>query len=309
MRLIFFGNGAFGIPTLQALANSVHEVAAVITNPDKPAGRGHQLNPTPIKEAALKLGLPIWEVASPKDPTLPERLKAIGAHTFVVIAYRLLPRAIWEIPPYGTLNLHPSLLPAYRGAAPIPWTIIHGETETGLSIFQINEGIDTGMLLYQEKYPLPETWSAGDLENFLAEVGARAILQVLEGLALGTLRPSPQPHLPDAPYAPKITSANTRIQWNKPARTIYNLIRGLYPHPLAWTTLQDKRLQVLRATYNPHRTLNAPPGTLYFEKGHLFAACLEGVLELLEVRLEGRKTLSGADFAHGFLRKQTHRLV
>jgi len=309
MRLVFFGNGAFGIPTLQALANSVHEVTAVITNPDKPAGRGHQPTPTPIKEAALKLGIPIWEVDSPKDPTLPDRLRAIGAHAFVVIAYRILPRALWELPPYGALNLHPSLLPAYRGAAPIPWTIIHGETETGLSIFQINEGIDTGMLLYQEKYPLPETWSAGDLENFLAEVGARAILQVLEELALGTLRPFPQPHLPDAPYAPKLTSANTRIRWDKSARAIYNLIRGLYPQPLAWTTFQDKRLQVLRATYHPHRTFNAPPGTLYFEKGHLLVACSEGVLELLEVRLEGRKTLSGADFAHGFLKKQTHQLV
>jgi len=309
MRLVFFGNGTFGIPTLQALATSVHEVAAVITNPDKPAGRGHQLTPTPIKEAALKLGLPIWEVASPKDPTLPERLKGIGAHAFVVIAYRILPRSIWEIPPFGALNLHPSLLPAYRGPAPIPWTIIHGETETGLSIFQINEGIDTGMLLYQEKYPLPETWSAGDLEHFLAEVGARAILQVLEGLALGTIRPFPQPDRPAAPYAPKLTSANTRIPWDKPARTIYNLIRGLYPQPLAWTTFQDRRLQVLRATYNPHRTLNAPPGTLYFEKDHLITACLEGVIELLEVRLEGRNAMSGADFAHGFLKKQTHRLI
>ena len=309
MRLVFFGNGAFGVPTLQALASSPHEVLAVITNPDKPAGRGYHLTPTPIKETAQKLGLPLWEVASPKDPSLPERLKALNAQAFVVIAYRILPRAIWEISPYGALNLHPSLLPAYRGPAPIPWTIIHGETETGISIFQINEGIDTGALLYQEKYPLPDTWNAGDLEKFLAEIGAHAMLRVLEGLALGTIRPIPQPNLPNAPYAPKLTSANTRIQWDQPARTLYNFIRALYPHPLAWTTFQDKRLYILQAIPHPLRTLNTPPGTLYFEKDRLLATCTEGVLEILQLRLEGRKTISGPEFAHGFLKKQTHRLI
>ncbi len=309
MRIVFFGNGTFGVPTLQALRDSVHEVVAVITNPDKPAGRGYQLTPTPIKEAAQKLGLPIWEVASPRDPALPERLRGLQAHVFIVIAYRLLPRAVWEIPPYGALNLHPSLLPAYRGPAPIPWTIIRGETETGLSVFRIGEGIDTGHLLWQEKYPLPESWTAGDLEHFLAEVGAHTMLQVLEDLALGTLHSTPQPHLPAPPYAPKLTSANTRIRWDNPARGIYNLIRALFPHPLAWTTFQDKRLHILRAMPHLLRTFNAPPGTLYFEKDRLFVACGEGVLELLQLRPEGRKTMSGIDFAHGFLKKQTHQLV
>ncbi len=309
MRIVFFGNGAFGVPTLQALVQSIHEVVGVITNPDKPAGRGYQPTPTPIKEAAQKLGLPTWEVPSPKDPALPNRLKSLQAHAFIVIAYRILPKAIWEIPPYGAINLHPSLLPAYRGPAPIPWTIIHGEKETGLSIFRIDEGIDTGYLLWQEKYPLPETWSAGDLEYFLAEVGARAILQVLEGLALGNLHPFPQPDLPNPPYAPKLTSANTRIDWKQSAQAIYNLIRALYPQPLAWTTFHDKRLHLLQATPHPLRTINAPPGSLYADKDRLLAACGEGVLEILQLRLEGRKAMSGAAFANGFLKKQVVQLL
>ncbi len=309
MRVVFFGNGAFGVPTLQALVSSIHEVVAVITNPDRPAGRGYQPTPTPIKEAAHKLGLPVWEVPSPRDPTLPERLKSLEAHAFIVIAYRILPRAIWEIPPFGALNLHPSLLPAYRGPAPIPWTIINGETETGLSIFRIDDGLDTGHLLWQEKYPLPETWTGGELESFLAEVGARAILQVLEGLALGTLQPFPQPPLPEAPYAPKLTNSNTRIDWTKSARAIYNFIRALYPQPLAWTTFHDKRLQILQAIPHHLRTLHTAPGTLYFDKDRLLVTCGEGVLEILQLRLEGRKTMNGSTFANGFLKKQVSQLV
>jgi methionyl-tRNA formyltransferase len=282
----------------------MHEVVAVVTNPDKPAGRGHRLTPTPIKAAATELGLSVWEAESPRAPDLPDRLKALQAQAFVVIAYRLLPKVVWEIPSHGALNLHPSLLPAYRGPAPIPWTIIQGETQTGISIFQIQEGIDTGHLLWQERYPLPEHWTGGELANFLGEVGANAMLQVLEGLALGSLSPKSQPHLPNAPYAPKITSANSRIPWHQSATAIYNMVRALSPSPTAWTLFQEKRLNILSAKPHPTRTLNAPPGTLYTENHSALVACGEGILELLEVKLEGRKAMSGWNFANGFVKKR-----
>lgn len=301
MRLVFMGNGAFGIPTLQRLAASPHKIMAVITNPDKPAGRGHKPTPTPIKQAAQALNLPIWEVESLKDPALPERLAALQAHAFVVVAYRILPEAIWKLPPLGAINIHPSLLPDYRGPAPIPWSIICGETYTGITTFRIQAGIDTGEILLQRKYPLPETWDAGQLERFLSEMGATLLLETLEGLALGTLTPQPQPEKPNAPYAPKLTPHNTRIFWNQPAEKVYNFIRGLSPTPRAWTLFQGKRLQILRAEKVSRHT-HHPPGTLWQEGNNLLVACQDSPLQLLEVQLEGRKAISGAEFARGFVK-------
>ncbi len=308
MRVVFMGNGAFGIPTLRRLANSFHEVSAVITNPDKPAGRGYLPTSTPIKAEAQRLGLPIWEVARLKEPDFIARLAALRAQAYVVVAYRLLPEAIWKLPARGALNLHPSLLPAYRGPAPIPWTIIHGETETGITIFRIREGIDTGEIVLQERYPLPVDWTGGQLEQFLAEVGADLMLKALEGLVSGSLRPHPQPAVEGAPYAPKLDSAQTRLVWDKPARAVYNFIRALSPTPAAWTTLQGRRLQVLAAKVHSERATHYPPGTLWQEQGIPLVACGAGLIELVEVRPEGRKTMSGQAFASGFIQKQTIRL-
>lgn len=309
MRLVFMGNGAFGIPTLRRLASSFHEVRVVITNPDKPAGRGYQLRPTPIKLEAQRLGLPIWEVASLKDSALATRLAALKAQAYVVVAYRLLPEFIWKLPPYGALNLHPSLLPAYRGPAPIPWTIICGETETGITIFRIREGIDTGEIVLQERYPLPLEWTGGQLEQFLAEVGADLTLKALEGLVSGTLQLRPQPAAKAAPYAPKIDAAKARVDWNKPALPVYNFIRALSPTPTAWTTFKGQRLQLLAAKIHSERPTNYAPGTLWQERGVPLVACGTGLIELVEVRPEGRKAMSGQAFASGFIQKQTIHLV
>lgn len=308
MRIVFFGNGAFGIPALQRLASSPHAILAVITNPDKPAGRGHKLTPTPIKEEALRLGLSVWEVESPKEPTLPERLQALQAELFVVVAYRLLPKRLWSLPPFGALNIHPSLLPAYRGPAPITWSLIHGETQTGVTIFRINEGIDTGEILLQASYPIPQDWDAGQLEKFLSEVGAQLLLEAIEGLALSTLKPVPQPHPPDAPYAPKLTPQNTRIDWNQKAETVYNLIRGLSPEPKAWTLLQGKRLHILQARLVPNRRSTRTPGSLWQEKNELWVACQDAPLQLLELQLEGRKKTLASDFAQGYVKNQCLQL-
>lgn len=304
MRVVFFGNGAFGLPVLRRLATSPHKVMAVITNPDKPRGRGHRLTPTPVGEEAQRLGLPLWKVDSPKDPTLPERLRELEAQAFVVVAYRLLPRAVWSLPPLGTLNIHPSLLPAYRGPAPIPWTIIRGEKTTGLTIFQIRDGVDTGEIVLQRAFPLPEEWDAGELERFLSEIGAQMLLEALEGLSLGRLQPRPQPEVPEAPYAPKLSAANTHIQWTHPAEAVYNFIRGLSPHPRAWALLQGKHLHILRAQKLPHRRLTHPPGILWQEENFPVVACQDAPLRLLTVQLEGRKPISGPEFVRGYVRNQ-----
>ncbi|MCS7188947.1 MAG: methionyl-tRNA formyltransferase [Bacteroidia bacterium] len=302
MRVVFFGNGAFGLPALRRLATSPHKVMAVITNPDKPAGRGQRLMPTPIKEEAQRLGLPIWEVEYLRDADFLSRLQALNAHIFVVVAYRILPREVWSIPPSGAINIHPSLLPAYRGAAPIQWSIMKGETTTGITIFRIQEGVDTGDIFLQRAYPLPYEWNAGQLECFLSEVGADLLLEALEGIAMGTIQPKPQPKLPEAPYAPKITPQNTRIQWNSPAEEVYNFIRGLSPSPKAWTIFQGKRLHILQAAKVTGRRTNRPPATLWQENGELLVSCQDVPLRLLRVQLEGKRPVSGHEFAQGYVK-------
>ncbi|MEN2993394.1 MAG: methionyl-tRNA formyltransferase [Bacteroidia bacterium] len=302
MRVVFMGNGAFGVPSLRSLAHSAHQVLAVVTNPDKPAGRHQVPTPTPIKQEALKLGLPIWEVASPKEPALPERLQALKADIFVVVAYPIIPRRVRTIPPLGAINIHPSLLPAYRGPAPIPWSIICGDTVTGVTIFRIGDQVDAGDILLQRAYPLPEDWDAGQLERFLAEVSADLLLEVLEGLALGTIQPVPQPQGKEVSYAPKLSSENTRIVWHKTAHEVYNFVRGLSPQPRAWTIFQGKRLQILKAEKMPARRTMHPPGTIWQEGGQLLVACGDAPLRLVEVHLEGKKPVSGAEFVQGYVK-------
>jgi methionyl-tRNA formyltransferase len=228
----------------------------------------------------------------------------LEAHAFVVVAYRLLPQAIWSLPPLGALNIHPSLLPAYRGPAPIAWSLIRGEKTTGVTIFRIREGIDTGEIVLQREFPLPETWDAGQLERFLSEVGADLLLEALEGLALGTLQPYPQPSIENAPYAPKLSAQNTRINWAQPATEVYNFIRGLSPHPRAWTLFQGKRLQILQAERLPIRRMTHLPGTLWQEGGELLVACQDAPLRIIELQLEGKKATKGAEFARGYVRNQ-----
>ncbi|MCS7298221.1 MAG: methionyl-tRNA formyltransferase [Bacteroidia bacterium] len=304
MRIVFFGNGAFGVPILRRLVSSAHRIMVVITNPDKPAGRGQLLTPTPIKQEARQLRLPIWEVEDLRDPSLHECLRKLAAHVFVVVAYRILPRSLWEIPPLGALNIHPSLLPAYRGPAPIPWTIIAGEKETGITIFRIQEGIDTGAVVLQRAYPLPEEWDAGQLTQFLSEIGADLLLEALEGLAMGTLRPYPQPDLPNAPYAPKLMTENTRIHWNRPVEEVYNFIRALSPQPRAWTLFQGKKVHISKAQKLPPRRMTQPPGTVWREEGTTVVACQNAPLRLLELQVEGKRAITGEEFAQGYVKNQ-----
>lgn len=309
MRIAFWGNGEFGVPTLERLKASAHSIVGVFTNPPAPAGRGLKLTPTPIHLAAERLRLPLFHVADLKSPTLIHQVNQLKADVFVVVAYRILPPALWSLPVYGAINLHPSLLPAYRGPAPIEWTLINGEKVTGVTTFKIQAGIDTGPLLMQESYPIPMDWNAGQLRSFLAEMGAQLMEKTLEGLALNTLTPISQKS-GSYPYAPKLTPENTRIHWNQPAEKIYNLVRGLAPTPGAWCLFQGKKLFIYQVSLlKQKRPPSFPAGSLWEGEGHTPLLCAQDkVLQLELLKLEGGKTLKGKDFASGYIKKQKLQL-
>jgi len=294
------GSGPLGRPTLRALAaHPDFEVALVVTRPDRPAGRGLKLHPTPIKELAHELGLPLFQPEKVNREV--ERLRAIRPDVTVVVAYgQILSRDVIEVPKLGTVNLHASLLPKYRGAAPIPWALMKGETVTGVTTFLIDEGLDTGPILLQKEVPIAPEDTAGTLEKKLADVGAELMLETLEGLREGTIPPKPQDDS-QATYAPKITKEMARIDWTRSAQEIHNLVRAMEPAPGAFAFFRGRRLKVHRTRVVPDPLLEGKPGAIVRvgEEG-LEVATGEGVLELLEVQPEGKRRMSGRDFANGY---------
>ncbi|MGQ9734951.1 MAG: methionyl-tRNA formyltransferase, partial [Candidatus Bipolaricaulia bacterium] len=291
MRLIFIGSGEIGVPTLRGLAQA-HEVRAVFTRPDRPAGRGQKPQPTPIKGVALELGLPLYQPGSINSPESLELIRGIGPEFIIVAAYgEILSKELLAIPKRGAINLHASLLPKYRGAAPIQWAIIRGERETGITTFLMDEGMDTGEILLQRAIPIEEDDTAGSLYDKLAQLGAEVMLATLEGLERGTLKPRPQDHS-QATYAPKIKKELGKLDWTKPSRELFNLIRGLNPDPGAFTFSRGLRLKVHRS-----RVLSGEfpgsPGEVVDVKAGLIVKAGEGALDLLEVQPEGKRRMSG----------------
>jgi len=292
-----------GLPTLRALAaHPDFEIVLVVTRPDRPAGRGLKLHPTPVKELAQELELPLFQPEKVNREV--ERLRELQPDVTVVVAYgQILSKDVIEVPKLGTVNLHASLLPKYRGAAPVPWALMKGETVTGVTTFLIDEGLDTGPILRQREVPIAPEDTAGTLERKLAEVGASLMVETLEGLREGTLQPKPQDDS-RATYAPKITPEMARIDWTRSAPEIHNLVRAMEPRPGAFTFFRDRRLKVHRT-----RVVTAPsragdggkPGEVVGvgEEG-LWVATGDGVLELLEVHPEGKRRMSGRDFANGY---------
>jgi methionyl-tRNA formyltransferase len=306
MRLIFIGSGEIGVPTLEGLAQA-HEVCAVFTRPDRPAGRGQRPQPTPIKEAALKLGLPLYQPESVKLPESLELIRGLEPELIVVAAYgEILSKELLSIPKRGAINLHASLLPKYRGAAPIQWAIIRGEKETGITTFLMDEGMDTGEILVQRAIPIEEEDTAGSLYAKLAQLGAEVMLATLEGLERGTLKPQPQDHS-QATYAPKIKKEMGQLDWAKPSRELFNLIRGLNPDPGAFTFFRGKRLKVHRSRVIPGE-FPGSPGEVVDVKSGLIVKAGDGALELLEVQPEGKKRMSGPDFVRGYRVAKGERL-
>ncbi len=317
LRIIFMGTPEFAVASLDALVEAGCNIIGVITAPDKPAGRGMKLNESAVKKYAVEHNLKVLQPKKLKNPEFLEELKSLRADLQIVVAFRMLPEVVWNLPPMGTINLHGSLLPQYRGAAPINWAIINGEKETGVTTFKLQQEIDTGNILLQEAFPIEEDETAGDVHDKMKVIGGNLLVKTLKGLAEGTLKEIPQ-HLFDGPgptsenkkaepdgqimeaHAPKINTETCRINWSEPVEKIYNLVRGLSPNPAAFTIINEKMLKIYKA-----KKEMASPGIAESEyetdgKTFLKFACTNGFLHALEVQMEGKKKLSINDFLRGY---------
>lgn len=297
MRVVFIGTAELGVPTLRALAEK-HEILAVITQPDRPAGRGLRLQPPPIKTEALKLGLTVHQPEKIRNEI--GLMKRLSPDLVFAVAYgQILSGDILKIPCFGAVNLHASLLPKYRGAAPIPWAIINGEKLTGLTTFLMDEGMDTGPILLQKDVPIAEDDTAGTLSEKLAALSPELVLHTLEGLGRGTLKPRPQDNS-TASYAPKIRDELGKLDWRGSAEKLHNLIRGLNPKPGAYTFFKNLRLKVHRSKIAGDTHAGTPGQIVALTKEGLVIRCGDGALELLEVQPEAKVRMSGRDFIHGY---------
>ncbi len=303
-RIVFMGTPDFAVTVLEKLVTEGCQVVGVVTAPDKPAGRGMQLSQSAVKKFAIEKGLNVLQPLKLKDPTFIEELKALKADVQVVVAFRMLPELVWNMPPMGTINLHGSLLPKYRGAAPINWAIINGEKETGVTTFKLKHEIDTGDVLMQEIIPISETMTAGELHDIMKEVGANLIYQTLDHYCSNTLMPKPQEQisqtaLDEIPAAPKLHTETSRIDWNMPAKKIYDLIRGLSPYPAAFTQLDGKLLKIYSATYTIADTGLTAGEYNTDGKSFLQFAAADGWVFITELQLEGKKRMDIASFLRG----------
>ncbi|MCS6935680.1 MAG: methionyl-tRNA formyltransferase [Chitinophagales bacterium] len=298
LRIVFMGTPDFAVPMLQALHASPHQVVAVVTAPDKPAGRGLKMHESAVKRKAKELGLKILQPEKLRDENFLSELRALQADLFVVVAFRMLPEVVWSMPPLGSINLHASLLPQYRGAAPIQRAIMNGETETGVTTFFLQHEIDTGKIIFQEKIPITDNDTGGTVYEKLKTLGTALLLKTVNAIAAGDYPQIPQEHIKDIHHAPKIFTEDCRIDWRLPARCIYNHIRALNPHPGAFTTLQGKIFKILRAQVEEN--LHGPPGTIATDgKTYLTVYCGEGALKILECQPEGKRLMTIAEYLRG----------
>lgn len=297
------GTPAFAVASLKAIANSKHELVGVVTAPDKPAGRGRKLQASAVKEAALELGVPILQPNKLRDEDFQAELKALKADIFVVVAFRMLPKSVWSMPLLGTFNLHASLLPQYRGAAPINWVIANGENETGLTTFFINERIDTGEILKQVRLSINPRETAGELHDKMLEPGAQLVVETLNGLEDKSLSPIPQKEVQELKEAPKIFKEDLHISWDKDAIQVNNLIRAMSPFPACWSTLrngdQEFQVKIYRAEVLSEPSFGEPGQVKQIGKKELLVACGTHCLRLLEMQIQGKKRLNVADLLNG----------
>ena len=303
IRIVFLGTPEFAVASLDALVKAGFNILGVVTAPDKPAGRGMKLTESAIKKYALQHNLKILQPEKLKQPEFLNELRSLQADLQVVVAFRMLPEIVWNMPPKGTINLHASLLPQYRGAAPINWAIINGEKETGVTTFKLKHEIDTGNILLQQKIEIGEDETAGELHDRMKEIGAALLVKTVEGIAAGTLNEIPQEmELPakQLKHAPKIFTDTCKINWSKPADEIHNLIRGLSPYPAAFTELGDKLLKVYRSKKEKIIPTSKPGHWETDAKTYLKFACADGYIQLTDVQLEGKKRMPVEEFLKGY---------
>ena len=298
MRIAFLGTPDFAVPSLERLIESGFEIAAVVTQPDKPKGRGGRVSAPPVKLTAETYGLPVHQPARIKTPEAAALFRSFGVEAMAVVAYgKIIPQEIIDIPPLGLINVHASLLPKYRGAAPIQWAVAEGETRTGVTTMRISAGLDEGDTLLVRETEIHPDETAVELAGRLSLLGADLLVQTLNGLRAGAIQPQPQDH-ERATFAPPLTKDAGRIDWRWPARAIHNRVRGFQPWPGTWTTFRGRLLHIWKSRPG-EAAPPGPPGAIHAEGRRLLAACGEGSLELLEVQREGRTRVSAAAFLNG----------
>jgi methionyl-tRNA formyltransferase len=300
LKIIFMGTPEFAVPSLEVLLQNQYTVAAVITAPDKPSGRGLKLTPSPVKELALKYNIPVLQPTNLKSPEFIEELRSYQANLQIVVAFRMLPEAVWNMPQIGTFNLHASLLPQYRGAAPINWAIINGETETGLTTFFLKHEIDTGNIIFQEKEPVYEYDNAGSLYERLMHKGASLVLKTVQAIANGDFPQIPQQTASTIKQAPKIFKETCEINWNQPVKKIYDFVRGLSPYPTAWTVLNGKTYKIYAVHTINREAGRETPGSLHTDgKGYIYIKAEDGWIAINELQPEGKKKMKTEEFLRG----------
>ena len=304
MKIVFMGTPDFAVASLDAICASGHKVVGVVTVPDRPTGRGLKVTASPVKQYALQHNLPLLQPERLRDPDFQSALQAWGADIFVVVAFRMLPQSVWAMPPMGTFNLHASLLPQYRGAAPINWAIINGEKETGVTTFLLNERIDEGSILMQQSTPIAPDDTAETLHDRLAEMGSRLVVQTLDGLADSSLHPQPQPTCEQLRPAPKLFKPDCAIDWNLPGQRIVDFVRGLSPYPAATMQVVDSKqmtqtIKVYEVSFEP--SPNSTIGQLITDnKTVKKVGVRDGFVHILSLQMSGKKRITVQEFLRGY---------
>jgi methionyl-tRNA formyltransferase len=299
LRIVFMGTPDFAVSSLEVLVNHGFYIAAVVTAPDRPQGRGLKLAASPVKQYALQRGIPVLQPANLKSPDFAETLRNIGTNLQVVVAFRMLPDVIWRLPAKGTFNLHASLLPHYRGAAPINWAIINGEKETGVTTFFLEHEIDTGAIIFQEKEPIAPNDTAGALYHRLAQRGATLVLKTVQAIQAGSPPVTRQPPANGLKHAPKIFRETCEINWNQPAGRVYDFVRGLSPYPAAWTRINGQVFKIFRTAPATGRAPAAPGTVATDQKTSLLVCAQDGWLAVQELQAEGKKKMEIQEFFRG----------
>ncbi|MEC5172097.1 methionyl-tRNA formyltransferase [Chryseobacterium nepalense] len=303
LKVVFLGTPEFAKTSLEAIHHSHHEVAGVVTVADKASGRGQKVNQSPVKIFAVENNIPVFQPEKLRNPDFLEELRKLNADVFVVVAFRMMPKVLFEMPRMGTFNLHASLLPDYRGAAPINYAVINGEEKTGATTFFINEKIDEGNILLQEELPILPNENAGSLHDRLMEMGAELVVKTLDGLAENTITERPQPQVEHPKNAYKIFKEDTKIDWTKKSKEVHQFILGMSPYPAAFTTLkigdEEKGLKIFGGEFKVENH-DKPAGTLDISKNEFKIYTADGTYSPLELQLEGKKRMNIKDFLNGF---------
>ena len=312
LRIVFMGTPDFAVGVLKKLLEEDKNIVGVITAPDRPAGRGRKLKPSAVKEFALSINLPVLQPTNLKDDNFLTELKALEVNLQIVVAFRMLPKVVWSLPDYGTFNLHASLLPQYRGAAPINWAIINQEEKTGVTTFFIDEKIDTGAIILKEEISISENETAESLHDTLMELGSELVVKTVSKIENGEAKPIPQIKDITIKDAPKLTSENTRINWNESVETIDAFIRGLSPYPVAWSMLENEGETLKAKIYSATKEMVAhseKPGTVTTDKKNMKVAAKNGYIYIKVLQLPGKRKMDIGSLLNGFSFAKEAKLV